>query len=588
MRPICHRDIFDQLNLQSTHLSLNHNQESTDNLGAWAVKKRCFSMMRSILNELTAEISNDDIGTVTPARVILERVFGKIQQQEEMMTKDASLSENDDTETSVEPLYSNLQEALSALRIEEDLQDAGREVLLEQAKLDQRKEDFEQREQEISVKQKQMKESLKKANCNVAFQFKQIEYLNFLVKEQSERIAASQISLSQKEFEMCKLRNELIKKDQEAEALNSELESQKELLDAYAEVIRKQEEELTELQREVREKERDLADSLQLREVKEKRLNIIEANLENQTVVWLLAREELKALLEQASGRMNDLKETSEEFDRVRAVLSDTRFELVSSQQSLASLRKKMEDQMLFMEKKVAELQDQKLHVVSYMNNLKDTALALETKLIAGFDEPKSQISGAGRLMVELEERFNRERATLEPRNQEIASLRKELGEKEFAFSDVRNLLQVRESEMLKERLKIEKLKVVQDIIKLTLQEKDADLLKAQDVLAEVCNDIADLQKLMNSKEQQFIEATTRLREMEDRIEKMQLELGDMKAKFHKTGSSAAQLAQPTNMLALPGKGEDRGEIIKEELPIYGPIKQLEVVNITLRVVGPG
>lgn len=243
---------------------------------------------------------------------------------------------------------------------------------------------------------------------------------------------------------------------------------------------------------------------------------------------------------------------------------------------------------MLFMEKKVAELQDQKLHVVSYMNNLKDTALALETKLIAGFDEPKSQISGAGRLMVELEERFNRERATLEPRNQEIASLRKELGEKEFAFSDVRNLLQVRESEMLKERLKIEKLKVVQDIIKLTLQEKDADLLKAQDVLAEVCNDIADLQKLMNSKEQQFIEATTRLREMEDRIEKMQLELGDMKAKFHKTGSSAAQLAQPTNMLALPGKGEDRGEIIKEELPIYGPIKQLEVVNITLRVVGPG
>ena len=83
---------------------------------------------------------------------------------------------------------------------------------------------------------------------------------------------------------------------------------------------------------------------------------------------WLSAQEELKAPVEQASEKINGLEETSEDFKRVRAVLSNVRSELVSSQQSLASFWKKMEDQELFTENKVAELQDQKL-VISHMNN---------------------------------------------------------------------------------------------------------------------------------------------------------------------------------------------------------------------------
>ena len=221
--------------MQHSRCNLSHNPKSLVNLGAWKKKNSCCLTIRTTLNELTSGACNGDNGAIEPPRIFLERVSEKIQQPEEMMTADSSLPVNDGTGVSLGLLESDLQGALSALeKKEEDLQDAERMVLLEQAKLSQSEQDMEKREQEIVdafVKQKQMEKDLKKASRNLASLSKQLKDLKLLVKDQSKKIATSQSSLSLKEDEMCKVRDELAKKDEAAEILNSELESMKQLLD---------------------------------------------------------------------------------------------------------------------------------------------------------------------------------------------------------------------------------------------------------------------------------------------------------------------------------------------------------------------
>lgn len=59
---------------------------------------------------------------------------------------------------------------------------------------------------------------------------------------------------------------------------------------------------------------------------------------------WLLAQEELNKIADEASRHLRETNETLEDFRRVNKLLADVRLELVSSQKSLASSRKKMEE----------------------------------------------------------------------------------------------------------------------------------------------------------------------------------------------------------------------------------------------------
>ncbi|ONK70339.1 uncharacterized protein A4U43_C05F32710 [Asparagus officinalis] len=580
--------------LQHSHFPFNRNPRAPVTLGTWNIKNHPFSKIRSALNELTSDVVSGSNGTAGSAlneltsdvhgsngtsvssRFLIERVFTKTRQLEEMLSKNSSISKDDEISMNLGLLEADLQAALSALRKkEEDLQDAERRILAEQAELHQIKQDLDRREPEIAAvlsKQNQMEENLEKANSSLASQSRNIRDMKLLVKDQSENIVSLQSSLSLKEDEMGKLREELRKKDEEAKLMKSEVESKKQLLDEASEIITKQEEKLKELQEEVREKEHHLSESLQLIEMERERLKITEEDLKKQTVEWLSAQEELKELAAQASKQMNAAKETSEDFQRVRALLSDLQSELILSQKAFSSSQKKMEDRALLLEKEVAELHDQKHLLLSYMNNLKDAELEVESERVklraaeAEFDEFKSQLADAGELIIHLKEEVHRERTALEQQTQEIITLRRELQEKELDYNGALNLLQVKESELTEARLTIEEMKSEEASIQLILQEKDVELLKAQKALTEVHNEIADLQKVMNNKEEQLSEATNRLRDKEEHIFTMQHELDDTKIKFSEAISLIEQIAQLSNKLLVSDKNEDicRGEMLPE------------------------
>lgn len=583
--------LFLHTNLQHNHLPFN-NTKTLVILRPGKIKNHHSLRVKSALNKLTDDSRNMAIG---PAGALIERVLTKARELEEMLSKNPSLSVNDEICVNIGLLEADLHAALSALRKkEEDLEEAERRILHEQAKLRQTKMDLERRELEIVAelaKQKQIEEDLKMANSNLASQYRQFKDLKLLVEDQSKKITDLHASLSLKEDEMCKLREELRKKDEDAEIMNSEIESKKQLLDETTEIIRKQEETIKDLQEQVIEKEHDLSESLQLQEVERERVKIIEAALEKQTMEWLLAQEEVKSLAAQLSMQMKDAKEASEDFKRVKALLSDLRSELISSQKTFASSQKKMEDRALLLEKEVAELQEQKLLVMSYTENLKDAQQEVEgerTKLRAAaaqFEELKSRLLDERKMVLHLKEEVHRERTAFEQQTQEITLLRKELLEKELDYSSANKLLQVKESELEEARLIIEEMKSEQASIQRLLQEKGADLLKAQKALAEVHNDIVDLQKLLTSKEQQLVQVTMTLTEKEDHIFITQHELEDTKIKFSEAISLMEKISQLSNKLVVSAKNEDIGTYLEQlEKEMFPDIKQKQL-EAELRMV---
>lgn len=547
------------------HLTINQKQRFLVSLKTQK-KINCGQVaIRSALKKLQSYVSNGDNGATEPARV-LERLFAKTQKLEEMVSRDSSLSDDAELSMNFEVLESDLQAALSALKKkEEDLQDAERTVLVEQTKLNQTKQDLERKEEEITTafaKQLQMEEDLKKANSNLASQSRQIEDLKLLVGEQGGEIANLQVSLSQKEDVLEKLENELITKNEEARILSSAIHSKEQLLYEANKVIKEQETKTEELQQEIKEKERGLAESLKMRKAEEKRIKILEATLEKQTVEWLQARDELKELTEQASQRMNDM-ESSEDFQRVRSLLTAVRSELISSQEALASSRRGMEDQLSQFEKQVAGLHEQKLLVISYSENLKVAQTEVENKRSelsaahACCKELESQLTMEKGNVERLQEELSRERASLEQKTQEVALLQNELRQKELEYGELKNLLQVKESELVDASLQIQDLKYEKASVQLNMQEKNADYFSAQKKLAEVNHDIAELQRLMNSKEDQLIQATKRLQEKEEKIQIMHHELDDAKLKYSDATSIIQRIAQLTNNLVVSLKDEE-------------------------------
>ncbi|KAM0932802.1 hypothetical protein DsansV1_C40g0237071 [Dioscorea sansibarensis] len=523
--------------------------------------------IKSILGKLNSNITQDDDAVTDPAKVTLERVFMNTQKLEKEMVED-SIPTVEDTElnTNIEIVESNLQRALSALMKEQDLQDAEKRVLLDHAKLDQTKQDLEIRVKDIMfalAKQRKMEEDLKKANDDLASQSMQIEELKVLVEEQEKKIANSRSALSQKEDDLERLRDELVKKSEEAKILNTVVQSKNHIISEANKMIREQEAEIKVLERKVSEKEQNLAESLQLKNKEEENLKSMESILEKQTIKWLSAQKELEELKIQASKNMNDVKVTSEYFERVQVLLANVRSELISSQESLAISRRKLEDQAQQLESQLMELSEQKLLLTSYSETLKDAQLDIEDKrsrLTAARAESKEleiQLLENRELIEKLQGELTEERAAVESGIQEIALLQKKLLQKEWEYFETQKLLQARESQLLEAQIQIQHMESEQASLQLIVKEKDADLEDARKTLAHVNDDISELQVLMNTKEAELMEATTKLLEKEDHVLMMQNDLGSANYKLAEATSIVERIANLTNTLVVDGHDND-------------------------------
>lgn len=566
-------------------LRLNRNPQSLTVLSARSRKKPIIRISRSILK---SNIGNNSNGGTEPARVLLERLFAQTQKLEEQMSKDAHFSGG--VSIDLEILESDLQNALTSLRKkEEDLQNAERAVLLDQAELNLAKQELEQREQEIATacaEHKKMEEDLERASNDLISRARQIEDLKLLVEEQNEEIVSAQSVLSFKEDELNKLRDELTKKHEEADRISSNLESRDQLLYEANATIERQETTIQELQKSLSEKEQELAASMQLNSAEQEKLKVAEANLEKRTLEWLSQQEELKKLAKEASKHVTQTKVTLEDFNRVWTLLVDVRSELVSSQKSLASSRRKMEDQGQQLERQLTEVNELKLAVMLYTESLKQAYLEVETERNKlGVEQARNmelerQLATEQQLVGTLEQELNKERASFEQVTQEIALLREDLEQKMCDFDRAQNLLELNESELVEARMQIQHLKSVQSSLQLILEEKDVVLSNAQAKLADLDHEVDELKKLMSGKEDQLIQATARLQEKEEHLQVTQIELDDTKVNLSEAQSVVERIAQLTNELVISAK--DDGKNITAGLVIDKPIHnfvQKEVVT---------
>ncbi|XP_068647345.1 uncharacterized protein [Aristolochia californica] len=523
--------------------------------------------IRSVLDKPKSNIGSSDNEALDPARILLERLFAQTQKLEEHMNKNSHVSENEKFCVNLEVLESDLQAALTSLRKkEEDLRDAEKKVLQDHTELDRAKQELEQTKKEIAsayAKHEKMEEELKKANDDLLSRARQIEDLKLLVEEQDLELKSARSALLVKEDELCKLRNELVIKEAEAAQIATDLNSRDRLLVEANHIIKNQEVKLQELHELLEEKECELAESMELRKIEEEKLKLVEANLEKRTVEWLSSREELKRLAEAASKNMAETEETMRYFKRVRSLLADVKSELISSQNSLASSCKKMEEQEEQLQGEIKEVNELKLAVTSYTTTLQDTQLELEserTKLKfeeARVNELEVQISAEKELVRQLEEELNKERSSLEEATQVKVLLQKELEQKSQEFSEIQSLLQVKESELVDARLEIQHLKSEQASFQLSLEEKDINLLSAQKKLEEVNCEISELKKLMTGREDQLIQATEKLKESETSLHTARCQLDDTKMKYSKVVSIVERITQLTNQLVISGKDEE-------------------------------
>ncbi|XWS17825.1 hypothetical protein CRYUN_Cryun33cG0101300 [Craigia yunnanensis] len=522
-------------------------------------------IVKSILNNSKSDIN--DNGATQPARILLERLFAQTQKLERGISRDGQQLKDFHLVFNLETLESDLQAALTALKQkEDDLQDAERMVVLEQSQLSRAKDELDQREKEIdaaSSKHEKLEEELKQANLAFASQASQIEDLKLQVKARDQEIDAAKSALPVKEDEMDKLRNELVKKSEKAAKIESELNSKSQLLNEANEVIKKQEIELQGLQEAIEEKEVQLETSVTLRKLEEEKLKAAEAKLQQQTMEWLLAQEELKKLAEEASGHIGEANETFEDFRSVKQLFSDVRSELVSSQKSLASSRQQMEQQEQLLEKQLEELEEQKRNVASYMESLKNAQIEVESERLklrvveARNKELEGDLSVERELIEELQEELMKEKSSLHQAIQDASFLRQKLEQKNTEFGEMSNVLQSKDEDLVEAKLKIQHLKSEQASLQLILEEKDLELSNARKKLEQVNQEIAEVKMLMSSKENQLIQATALLKEKDEHVQKVEDELNDTKMKFSEAETVIELITELTNRLVISVKDED-------------------------------
>ncbi|KAK6912580.1 hypothetical protein RJ641_022181 [Dillenia turbinata] len=516
-------------------------------------------VVKSVLGNRKTGIN--DNGATEPARVLLERLFAQTQKLEEQISKDSRLPQDDQLGFSLENLESDLEAALAVLKKkEEDLRDAERIVLLEHTDLNQAREELERREKAIAValsRQETLEEELRQNNLKLVSQARHIDDLKLQLKEKDQEIAASQFSLSTKEEEIVQMRNDMLKNIEEATKVNNELEFKAQLLTEANEVIKKQETEIQELQKAIFEKDQELEESLRMHRVEEEKFKIAEANLEKQTMEWLVAKEELRKLAEESSKHMGKTNETMEDFKRVKQLLADVRYELVSSQKSLASSREKMQDQEKILEKQLAELEELKTLVMSYIKGLKEAQIEVENERVKLADaeaknkELEWELSMKKKLVEDLQEELEKERYSLHQSAEQLSLLQEELDRKSSEFEEAHNLLQTKESELVEAKLEIQHLKSEQASLQQNLEEKDLELLNERKKLDEMNQEISELKVLMNSREDQLVQATSMLKEKEEHVQMMQHELNDTKLKYSDAEAVVERIVELTNKLVV-------------------------------------
>ncbi|KAL0687122.1 hypothetical protein Bca4012_086799 [Brassica carinata] len=514
-------------------------------------KRRSLLTVKSVLNN-TRPSFNDNGTAEEPSKILLDKLFARTQEQT--------------NENSVYPPYSSLgglesdlQAALMALlKREEDLQDAERKVLSEKKKLNRAKEGLEKRERvisEASLKHESLQEELKRANVELASQAREIEELKHKLRERDEELVAMQSSLTFKERELDRMRVEISIKTKEASVASFEFENKSQLLSQANEIVERQEGEIEALQRALKEKEEELEIATAGKKLEQEKLRETEANLKKQTEEWLVAQEEVSKLQEETVKRLGKANETMEDFKRVKKLLTDVRFELVSSREALLSSREQMGEKEVLLEKQLEELEEQRRSVLSYMQSLRDACGEVESERVKlRVAEAKNfalerEISIQKELIEELREELKKERSLLEQAMHDVSTIQDELDKRTKEFQVSQNLLQEKESSLVEAKLEIQHLKSEQASLELLLQEKDEEFTEARNQLEEVNREVKELKMIMRTREDQLTQATELLKEKDVHLNRIEGELGSSKIQASEAEMVVERIAELTSRL---------------------------------------
>ncbi|GAB2223397.1 hypothetical protein Droror1_Dr00017538 [Drosera rotundifolia] len=508
--------------------------------------------------------------TLKPATNLLKRLFLQSQsvKLEEQLNGHSHLPNDIRLGLNFETLEFDLQSALEALkRKEEDLDEAEIAVSLELDELARAKEDLERREKEIFAacsKQGKLEVELRQTNLTLVSQTREIKDLKLLIDEQERAIATAESSLSLKEHELDKMKNELIKKSEDFAKAETDLKAKAQLLAEANKVIEKQQNEMLGLQISLEEKEKAFEVALTQQKLEEQKSKDAEAKLEEKTMQWLFAQEEVRVLRKEASRLMEESNLTLEEFTRVKMLLGDLKSELVSSQKSLAFSRQKMEEQELLLDKRLVEHEEQKQIIMSYMASLEDARLEVDSEKLklraaeACCYELEQELLKERKLMEGLKQELSGERSSLQQALKEISSLQDKLSHKKFESEKLSGLLQVKESELVEARLEIQQLKSEQLSLKLVLEERDLELCTERNKLEEANAEVSELWMLMKYQEGQLIEATNLLKVKDDYALRVQHELSDVQLKFSVAESVVERIVDLTKKFVVPSQEDAR------------------------------
>ncbi|KAI3506126.1 hypothetical protein L1887_28482 [Cichorium endivia] len=485
-----------QANFYASSSKLCFVRLNTFNHRSFCYKKKNHSwIIKSVMNNKS--INGDE--AIEPARILLERLFAQTQKLEEKINKNSNPPQDIELELYLGKLESDLQTALAVLRKkEEDLEAAENKILLEYRDLNTAKNELNKREGILSdafLKQEKLENELNLANLDLASRATEIEDLNLLIEKRDHEMMLARSALELKEEEIKIMSDELTKKTEESASFESEVLTKSRILIETNKILKNQAVEIEELKEAIREKNEELEISTMLLESENEKLKVVEANLEKQTMDWLVANEE-----------MTKLPSTVEYFDdltRVRTLLSDVRSELVSSRESLILSRKKMEDQQAVLENEILELEEHRKSLSDYTRSIEDAETEVERervmfRLAEGRNqELQRDISIEKELIDELQIRLNHEKDSLRKANEEISVIKDELNQKNLEFLEIQNRLESKEAELVDAKIEIQSLKSERMSLEIMLNEKESELYNAREILNEVNREIVNLKTLL-------------------------------------------------------------------------------------------
>lgn len=512
----------------------------------------------SILGKRKSSIN--DNGATEPARVLFERLFIQTQKLEKM-AGDSPMPIDSQFGYHLGTLETDLQAVLSALKKKEEyLEDAERKVLLEQNKINSAKEGLARREQEIASaysKQEKLEEELKLANLDLASHVSEIDDLKLQAEEREKEIRDAHSNLALKEEEIVRTRSELMSKSELVIATESDIKEKASLLDEANEVIMKQEFEIQQLRKAVKEREDELKASSSLREVEAEKLKAAEISLEKRTTEWLIAQDGLKKLAAEASKRNVEVNATAETFQRIKKLLTEVKSELILSQKALVSSRKKMEDHELLVHKQLLELEEEKKSLNSYMTNLKGAHVEVESERVklrvaeARNKELESDLSLEKELISQLQADLDGQKSSLEKEILEKSILQEQFDQESAKLGQSQSCLQAKESELVEAGVKLQQLKSEHDSLKIILDERDSELFDAKKNLEDLYKEIIELKSLMSSREIQLLHTENMLKEKEEHVQTMQLELNDTKSRSSEAETVVERILELTKKLII-------------------------------------